>query len=551
MEFLSAPRFPVVDVLPDPTTSNGLIFEWQERLWFSDGALWLDVASVETSVLHGAGIETGETTGGGSSLNENIKALLHFNGADNSTSFTDETGRVWQVSGSAIVDADVGVFSQSGYFDGSGYVYTEENLSDFAFGTEDFTISFRLRTSATYKAVINFLDPADNGPNWQLYIESGGQITFYSDGGPYISGTSDVADDVFHDIEVSRSGGVLRIFVDGVLENSTADTTNYSVSNSVNLAIGSQPSNSSYNFVGWIDEVCIRKGEALHTAAYTPATEEFSLYEGTAPTLENQNDGIALGYDPLTDSLYAINLDKGSTAVETLQAEVNPFPQYNAATYISGLRMAYHSGTGITVLSGQAFVHGDGTMVYLSSDTTKTGLSTAANTWYHVYLFASGLFGDIEVSTTGPAAPIVGTARHKSGDSTRRYIGSVKTDASGNIIPFIHLTADKIRYQTDTRIAPMRILSAGTATTETNVSAAGCVPSTARIADIHFTNVDAGVAVLIGNSAASIFPLMIIRPGMGVHGETVLDSSQQVRYRFNSAPSGSFTMDVLGYSYDR
>lgn len=69
---------------------------------------------------------------------------LNFEGANNSTSFVDATGRVWTAGGTAkISTAQFKYGSASGYFDGAGWV--ETNGADFSFRTYDYMIDFYLK----------------------------------------------------------------------------------------------------------------------------------------------------------------------------------------------------------------------------------------------------------------------------------------------------------------------------------------------------------------------------------------------------------------------
>lgn len=101
--------------------------------------------------------------------------------------------------------------------------------------------------------------------------------------------------------------------------------------------------------------------------------------------------------------------------------------------YIDGLKMVWVSGTALTVTTGSAYIPSLGKVLRATSDIAKTGLSLTASTWYHAYLFSNAGTPDIELSTTAPAAPYNGTARTKTGDTSRRYVGSVLTDSSSNL----------------------------------------------------------------------------------------------------------------------
>ncbi|MCS4234402.1 hypothetical protein [Stenotrophomonas sp. BIGb0135] len=105
--------------------------------------------------------------------------------------------------------------------------------------------------------------------------------------------------------------------------------------------------------------------------------------------------------------------------------------------HIDGLKLVWVSGTQVQVTSGAAYVPGPKRIAELASAVTLTP-TLAANTWYHIYLTVSGSTVGVETVTTAPAAPYSGTARAKTGDTSRRYIGSFRTNSAGAIFKFDH-----------------------------------------------------------------------------------------------------------------
>jgi len=68
------------------------------------------------------------------------KLLLHMDGADGSTTFTDEAGHTVTANGNAQIDTAQNVFGgASGLFDGSSGYLTVPDSEDWNFGTGDFT----------------------------------------------------------------------------------------------------------------------------------------------------------------------------------------------------------------------------------------------------------------------------------------------------------------------------------------------------------------------------------------------------------------------------
>lgn len=223
--------------------------------------------------------------------------------------------------------------------------------------------------------------------------------------------------------------------------------------------------------------------------------------------------------------------------------------------YISGLQLEYVSATQIKVKTGAAYVSSLAAIVTLSADSTLTP-SRAASTWYYLYLKNDGT---IESSTTAPAAAYFGTARAKTSDTTRRYLGAYKTDASSNIINFHTLGAHGLNIVTyrDLQYAlPFRVLANGTATGVTTVDLSGIVPTTSRLAKIRVTNLSttSGNGIGLRNSDASGDFQVVVGNTSAFsaieHFDFPLNSSQALQYSNNTA-GGAAYIDVQGYKEER
>ncbi|GAP66836.1 hypothetical protein MBSD_n2151 [Mizugakiibacter sediminis] len=257
--------------------------------------------------------------------------------------------------------------------------------------------------------------------------------------------------------------------------------------------------------------------------------------------------------------------DGDTNAVAWAKAEANFTELYRSAAaidilskdYISGLKMVWVSGTALTVKTGSAARPSDGTLISAAADIAKTGLTLSASTWYHVYLFDNAGTADVEIVTTAPASPYFGTARAKTGDTSRRYVGSVLTDVSGNIYNFLSLPGGFISYRVKTSNAPFRVLANGKAIAQTNISLQGVIPVTSRCAYIVPTNQDATYAVYFSSSDSSEPSNEITFQASGASGMSRpptfmhLDTSQTFSYSYQSAPTGGLYVDVWGYTYER
>lgn len=244
-----------------------------------------------------------------------------------------------------------------------------------------------------------------------------------------------------------------------------------------------------------------------------------------------------------------------STATQTALDALIP------AGYIDGLQLVWVSATALTVKSGAAYVQSLGKVLKASSDIAKTGLSLSATTVYHVYYFSNAGTPDVEISTTAPATAYNGTARSKTSDTSRRYIGSILTDGSGNIISFVHSrTQGRIDYRTAIggSTNPLQVLNNGRATTGTNVSCSAVVPSTAThmVAFLFNDSTTAQTVVFAASDGPTLTSANwegFCASGSQAMGTIRLDSSQRFSYAYLASPSGvaGFTVRVSGYCFER
>lgn len=218
--------------------------------------------------------------------------------------------------------------------------------------------------------------------------------------------------------------------------------------------------------------------------------------------------------------------------------------------YIDGLRMVWVSATQVQVTAGAAYVPGPKRIAELVSAVTLTP-TLAASTWYHVYLTVSGSAVSVEAVTTAPAAAYSGTARIKTGDSSRRYVGSFLTDSGSAIWRFMHSDGG-VQYLTNL-VTPFRILNGGTSTARTSVPLTGAVPVTAGV--IFLNAINNGDQQLfidlpeVGNTGAVSRYTCLANQRTPI---TTAAPSLALQYFYSVAPTGSGAfIDVWGYRYDR
>lgn len=220
---------------------------------------------------------------------------------------------------------------------------------------------------------------------------------------------------------------------------------------------------------------------------------------------------------------------------------------------ITGLKMVWNSATSISVMSGSAVRPSDGMLISLAATVTKASLSLTASTWYHIYLYMNGTTPDIEIVTTAPAAPYNGTARAKTGDTLRRYIGSVRTDASSNVYNF---KADKggtqITYMSDARTSPFRVLANGLSVTWTAISVSAFLPVTSTQASVVLQNISTGGSSFeySPDSAGTGFKYGINPAGFAAV-DVQTSTAQIIYYQMTASQTQGGYMDLAGYYYER
>lgn len=212
--------------------------------------------------------------------------------------------------------------------------------------------------------------------------------------------------------------------------------------------------------------------------------------------------------------------------------------------YVDGLIPQWISATSVSVSSGAAYIPGPSKSLVVPSAITLSGLTLAANTWYYLYLYESAGVPAIELVTTAPSAPYSGSARTKSGDASRRLVCPLRTGASGlrNFVPF----GDMILYTENQ--ASLTILSGGTATSSTVVSASAFVPVTTVRCSLGLFG-GGGTTMSVGFPGGG--EVLSCGAGSRYVANSLTDASQNIRYFFNGAPSAGGTISVSGYGMDR
>jgi len=203
------------------------------------------------------------------------KLLLHMDGSDNGTIFTDECGKTVTRYG-AVTKTGVKKFgTASGYFDGGESTRLEITGLE-AIGTGDFTVECWVNMSV--------------GNKWNSVIESNGfpsmrintdnKVTAPMTGAlihPTVLSTG-----TWYHLALVRYNGNTKLYVNGVGGTAIEDSRNYTATST---KIGEVwDSTAGFNFNGYIDELRISKGIARWTSDFTPPSAPYGDGYKTAGT---------------------------------------------------------------------------------------------------------------------------------------------------------------------------------------------------------------------------------------------------------------------------
>lgn len=211
----------------------------------------------------------------------NVSLLLHLDGSNGSTTFTDNSPspKTATVSGNAQVSTSQFKYGgASAVFDGVDDAVSFPNSLDLQFLSGDFTIEFWFFASKAAQTQ-NFPRLLAKGNfsatgGWNvIYFKATGEVGFdiYTPATLFFS-AGIASDNTWTHVAITRSGGTLRTFLNGVPGGSGANATNLNDASVV--VLGNEP-NFASDFNGYIDDVRLTKGVARYTSAFTPPSAAF------------------------------------------------------------------------------------------------------------------------------------------------------------------------------------------------------------------------------------------------------------------------------------
>jgi uncharacterized protein YmfQ (DUF2313 family) len=206
------------------------------------------------------------------------KSLLHFDGSNGSTTFTDSNAggaaKTWTAHTATLATAQKKFGAASGFFNGSAYIDTPDHADWHVDG--DYTIDLWVYpTSATGGAQLvgrfayfGAFSIYRYSSDWYFYSSSNRTSNDIAEA----RSLGSVTLNTWQHLQVVRSGNTYHCFNNGIETDSWTSSLT-PVTSSDPIPVGGD---GVYNFTGYIDEFRFSKGIARNTSDFTPPTAPYS-----------------------------------------------------------------------------------------------------------------------------------------------------------------------------------------------------------------------------------------------------------------------------------
>ena len=209
-----------------------------------------------------------------------VSLLLHGNGTNGSTTFTDSSsyGHTVTANGNAQISTAQSKFGgASMYFDGNGDYLALAQDSSLNFGSGDFT--FELWVYILSQTIDMLVGSSSAYSNVQLLrinrLGNYEDLSLFLNGKFFLIQNSGVTVNSWHHLALTRSGTTVRVFVDGTLAGSTTSNHALAVDKIGAFYYQGNLYSMPYYFKGYMDDLRVTKGVARYTSNFTPPTAPF------------------------------------------------------------------------------------------------------------------------------------------------------------------------------------------------------------------------------------------------------------------------------------
>ncbi|MCG3783336.1 LamG domain-containing protein [Delftia acidovorans] len=213
----------------------------------------------------------------GDSAFASVSLLLHADGANGSTTLTDQSinALVPSALGGAQLSTAQKRYGTASLLSGqsAGAFARYASNPAFGFGSGDFTLEasiYMTGGSGTDRNLLDFRD-ANGSDTMTWFIGTSNRLCIWTgalsgDAGPSLS------QGIWYDVALTRASGVFRAFVDGVLVWSASPSVDFGANRPLGVGGAVYAGGVGISLLpAYIDEVRITKGLARYTSNYTPA----------------------------------------------------------------------------------------------------------------------------------------------------------------------------------------------------------------------------------------------------------------------------------------
>lgn len=231
---------------------------------------------------------------GGDPYWTDVQSLLHFDGSNGSTTFTDEKSVSWSAAGSASLSTSAPKFGTAALLLGSGdnYITTTAGSGTWAdFSTAgDYTVDMWIKARVNPQSCALFAHLFSGvGSKFPLTIAFGkvGTTTLSTEmyvgyfNGSWVGANSTWSPtlDTWHHIACTRDGTLIRLFAAGTQIASFDSSSSPPVApTSSTFRLGRRWDSglgTQWSFDGQIDDWRVTRGTARYTSNFTPPTAPF------------------------------------------------------------------------------------------------------------------------------------------------------------------------------------------------------------------------------------------------------------------------------------
>jgi hypothetical protein len=459
-----------------------------------------DVFTVNADGVLGSGEWIDYSGPGAYTADANTVTLLHFDGTNGSTTFTDSenTPKTFTANGGAVLSTSSPVFgTASGSFISatSSYITTPDS-ADFHFGSGNWTVDFWARRTAT-NTVGRICGIGDNGLNhWSFIIGYEGNdnnlITRVENSGGTQTSTiaTGATDTNWHHYALVNNGGTVTTYLDGTSLGTQTLTGNLRNPGTA-LTIGREGDYASGYFNGKVDEFRI-SNVARWTTNFTPngiSSPRLVLSANGVQTFKLYTDGT--NGNQATYTVGSTNVETQTTSNTTLNTSLT----MSAQNIVTDTSTGTIIGTGTTQKLGffnATPVVQQGATTDLGTVLSNLGLRASGTAYPITTSGAVTLTGTNSITTPTFNGQVYGhqtaptVANNDCGSTTQGTIGTKSTDIAGKItVGTIAVTSCAITFNTTWSTAPFCVVS-----DDSHVLAVQPSTSTTKLTITALTNLD-------------------------------------------------------------